>query len=96
MAMLRHHARAAPEARNRVPVRLLYSARTLDDGIYREELERLAEHPMVRVTLTLTRETPTNWRGYHRRIDRAMIEEVGWPASANPLAYICGPTALVE
>jgi hypothetical protein len=33
----------------------------------------------VQVTLTLTRETPTGWRGYRRRIDRAMIEEVSWP-----------------
>jgi ferredoxin-NADP reductase len=96
MAILRHHARAAPEVRNRVPVRLLHSARTLDDVIYIEELEHLAEHPSVHVTLTLTRDTPIDWHGPHRRIDRAMLEEAGWPASANPLAYVCGPTPLVE
>lgn len=96
MAILRHHARAAEDVRDRAPITLLYSARTLDDVIYREELERLAEHPSVRVTLTLTRETPTNWRGYRRRIDSAMLQDVGWPPSAMPLAYVCGPTPLVE
>ncbi|HEY5060547.1 MAG TPA: ferredoxin reductase [Gemmatimonadaceae bacterium] len=96
MAILRHHARAAPDVGNRVPVRLLYSARTLDDVIYREELEHLAEHPSVHVTLTLTRNAPPGWHGPHRRIDTTMLEEAGWPASANPLAYVCGPTPLVE
>jgi ferredoxin-NADP reductase len=96
MAILRHHAHAAPDVRTRVPVRLLYSARTLDDVIYREELERLARHPSVRVTLTLTRDAPPGWPGHHRRIDSALLEEIGWPPSANPLAYVCGPTALVE
>jgi ferredoxin-NADP reductase len=37
--MLRHHALADASARASVPVRLLYSARTWDDIIYREELE---------------------------------------------------------
>src|ERR1700724_2882102 len=50
MAMLRHHARADTAVRTRAPVRLLYSARTWDDVIYREELERLAECPEVRGT----------------------------------------------
>ena len=96
MAILRHHARAAPDVRERVPVRLLYSARTLADVIYRQELEQLAEHPMVRIALTLTRDNPAGWHGYHRRIDGAMLDEVGWPPSARPLAYVCGPTPLVE
>jgi ferredoxin-NADP reductase len=96
MAMLRHHARAAASESARVPVRLLYSARTWDDVIYREELERLAECPEVRVVFTLTRDAPTGWRGYRRRIDRAMLEEVSGPASEMPRAYVCGPTPLVE
>jgi ferredoxin-NADP reductase len=96
MAMLRHHARAEAPLRARVPVRLLYSARTWDDVIYREELERLAECPEVRITFTLTRDAPTGWRGYRRRIDRAMLEELSWPASEMPRAFVCGPTPLVE
>jgi ferredoxin-NADP reductase len=25
-----------------------------------------------------------------------MLEEVGWPPGERPLAYVCGPTRLVE
>jgi ferredoxin-NADP reductase len=96
MAMLRHHARAESSVRARIPVRLLYSARTWDDVIYREELTRLAECPEVRVLFTLTRDAPAGWRGYRRRIDRMMLEEVGWPASASPRVFVCGSTPLVE
>jgi ferredoxin-NADP reductase len=96
MAMLRQHARSGPAARAEVPVRLLYSARTLDDVIYRAELEQLADPPHVEVAITLTREAPPDWSGYHRRIDRAMLEAVSWPPSAEPNVYVCGPTPLVE
>jgi ferredoxin-NADP reductase len=96
MAMLRHHARADAAVRTRAPVRLLYSARTWDDVIYREELEQLAECPEVQVTFTVTRVAPTDWRGYRRRIDREMLEEVSWPAPEMPNAFVCGPTPLVE
>jgi len=96
MAMLRHHARADASSRAAVPVRLLYSARTLDDVIYRAELEQLAESPHVDVALTLTRSAPPTWSGYRRRVDRTMLEEVSWPPSAAPDVYVCGPTPLVE
>jgi ferredoxin-NADP reductase len=96
MAMLRHHALADAAARASVPVRLLYSARTWDDLIYREELERLALRTEVHVTLALTRGAPEGWRGYRRRIDRSMLAEVGWPPSAMPRVFVCGPTPLVE
>jgi len=96
MAMLREHARAGAIARAAVPVRLLYSARTLDDVIYRAELEQLDDPPHVEVALALTRQAPPGWSGYHRRIDRAMLEAVSWPPSAEPDVYVCGPTPLVE
>jgi ferredoxin-NADP reductase len=91
MAMLRHRARTG----SMVPTRLLYSARTPDDIIYREELTRL-ESLEVRVIYTATREAPSDWTGYRRRIDRAMIEDVSWPATDAPRAFVCGPTPLVE
>ena len=96
MAMIRHHARADAAARARVPVRLLYSARTMDDVIYREELEELAGSAEVQVTFTLTRGAPNSWDGYRRRIDRAMLEAVSWPTAETPRAFVCGPTPLVE
>jgi ferredoxin-NADP reductase len=96
MAMLRHHALADAAARTNVPIRLLYSARTFDDVIYREELERLDEQPDVQVTIALTRAAPPGWRGHRSRIDRAMLADVGWPPSSMPRVFVCGPTSLVE
>jgi ferredoxin-NADP reductase len=96
MAMLRHHALAAEPRRAQAPAKLLYSARSWDDVIYREELERLADSPYVDLTFVLTRDAPADWRGHRRRIDRAMLEETGWPASRTPRIFVCGPTPLVE
>jgi len=96
MAMLRHYAHASAADRARVPVRLLYTARTWDDLIYRAELEQFAAHPNVQVTFTLTRSTPAGWTGYDRRIDAAMLREVGWSAAEVPHVFVCGPTPLVE
>jgi ferredoxin-NADP reductase len=91
-SMLRHHAAIG----SKVPVRLLYSARALDDVIYRDELARLAAHEEVDIRFTLTRESPEGWRGYRRRIDRELLEDVSWPREERPLVYICGPTGFVE
>jgi ferredoxin-NADP reductase len=93
MAMLRHRAAVA----SRVPAVLLYSSRSFEDVIYREELERLAaDGSGLRVVHTLTRARPPAWSGYARRIDRAMLSGVGFPASERPHVFICGPTGLVE
>jgi ferredoxin-NADP reductase len=93
MAMLRHRAAAG----SRVPARLLYSARTPEGVIYGDELARLgAAGDGLEVVYTFTRQQPPGWRGYARRIDEAMLREVAAPLGAAPLAYICGPTLLVE
>lgn len=96
MCMLRHQALAVAARRAQVPVRLLYSARTWDDVIYREELLSLGERPEIDVRFALTRAAPAGWQGYSRRIDRAMLEAVSWPAAHKPRAFVCGPTPLVE
>src|SRR5207245_1539865 len=76
MAMIRHRA----AARSTTPVRLLYSSRTIEDVIYRDELDRLATaNSTLEIAHTLTRSQPQGWRGYSRRLDRAMIETVAWP-----------------
>jgi ferredoxin-NADP reductase len=77
-----------------IPVRLLYSARTLSDLIYRDELGK--RHDGVEITYTLTREQPADWAGYARRVDQALLAETAWPAGKNPLACVCGPTNFVE
>jgi len=93
MAMLRHRAAAG----NSVPTRLLYSSRSLEDVIYRDELERFVKSStMLEVVHILTRAQPPGWTGYARRIDTQMLREVAWPVGQHPLAFICGPTPFVE
>lgn len=93
MAMLRHRAAAG----SRVPARLLYSARSADDLIYRQELDALAgDGTGLEVIYTLTRAQPAGWTGYTRRIDAAMLATVAGPLGREPLVFVCGPTPMVE
>jgi ferredoxin-NADP reductase len=93
MAMIRH--RAALDSK--VHTRLLYSSRSYEEIIYREELERLnAQDDSLEVIYTLTRSRPEGWDGYNRRIDAEMLEEVSPPPEEQPLFFVCGPTPLVE
>jgi ferredoxin-NADP reductase len=79
-----------------VPVRLLYSARSLAEVIYRQELTGVAADGAVDIRYTLTREQPEGWHGYGRRIDQQLLDEIAWPPSEHSLVYVCGPTAFVE
>ena len=93
MAMVRHRHGVGSD----VPARLLYSSRTLDDVIYREELESLsADGDGLEVVHTLTREQPAGWQGRTGRVDDAVISEVAWAPGDRPLVYVCGPTGFVE
>ena len=93
MAMLRHRAAVGSD----VPTRLLYSSRSYEEIIYREELENLAARDgSLEVSHTLTRSRPEVWSGYHRRIDAEMLREVGWSPEESPRAFVCGPTSFVE
>ena len=93
MAMARHRARSGMS----IPTRLLFSSRTYDEIIYREELDRLAAAgDGFEVIHTLTRQQPDGWTGLSRRIDEAMLADALEPLGAAARAYACGPTALVE
>ncbi len=93
MSMLRH--RQAQNATS--SAHLLYSSRTLDDVIYRDELEAYSSDPSgPRVSHTLTRKHPPGWTGFTRRIDREMIDELLDEMGKPPAVFICGPTAFVE
>jgi ferredoxin-NADP reductase len=93
MAMLRHRARR----KVRAPALLLYSSRSLDDIIYREELDAMARRdPGLRVVHTLTRKQPEGWTGHRGRIDRALLAEACFPPEQNPNIFVCGSTPLVE
>ncbi len=91
-AIARHHSAIASP----VELRVLYSARSLGEVIYREELLRLGDHAEVEVRLALTREWPEDWEGHRGRVDRDLLAEVSWPAGQRPLVYACGPSGFVE
>ncbi len=92
MAMIRARAAAGSD----VEMRLLFSSRSWDAVIYRDELARLAEDERLTVVHTLTRSQPSGWTGYARRVDGPMLAEVGPGPDARPLVYVCGPTPFVE
>ena len=93
MAMIRHRARSGSES----PVRLLYSSRSWEDLIYRDDLASLAgRRDGLEVVHTLTRSQPPRWAGYRRRVDRELLREIAWPADGGARAFVCGPTAFVE
>lgn len=94
VSMLRHRAAAAPD----VPMTLVYSARTFDEVVFRDELLARAEtEPAFSLLLTLTRE-PAPAEGHRRgRIDRAFIgEALAGFAGPPKRCYVCGATAFVE
>jgi ferredoxin-NADP reductase len=92
MSMLRHHANTGSTA----AVQLVYSARTLDDVIYRDELAALADGRHRAVTVTLARDESSAWSGRRGRVDAELLGEIGWPPAVRPLCYVCGPTPFVE
>jgi ferredoxin-NADP reductase len=91
-AMLRHWV----AARLPIEVRVIHSARSLDEVIYRDELIRLAAYEEVDVRIALTRAWPEGWRGHRGRVDREFLKDAAWPPQDQPRIYVCGPTAFVE
>jgi ferredoxin-NADP reductase len=88
MAMLRLRSAAG----STVPAKLLYSSRTIDDVIYRDELRHLG----IDVVQTLTRAQPPGWQGYARRVDLELLRDVAYPPEESPRVFVCGPTTFVE
>ena len=75
-----------------VPVRVLYSARSLERVIYREELQ----HSEADVRIALTRDWPDDWPGLRGRADAELLQQLAWPPEQSPTTYICGPSAFAE
>ncbi len=92
MSMLR----LRQEQGSMAPATLLMSSRDEADIIYKEELALLASDPTLRVVHTLTRGHPADWTGFTRRVDAEMLADVAGAPAPSALAYVCGPTGLVE
>ena len=91
-AMLRHYLAVSSE----IPLRAIYSSRSLADVIYRDELTRMREDKGLDIRFTLTRRQPAGWSGYAGRIDVPLLAELAFPNHGPSLTYICGPTGFVE
>jgi ferredoxin-NADP reductase len=83
--------RAMLRVRGSTPARLVYSARSQDELIYRDELAALDD-----VHLVYTRDWPQGFEGRRGRVDAAYLQSLAWPLAQQPLAFICGPTGFVE
>ncbi|UGB34086.1 ferredoxin reductase [Microbacterium sp. cx-55] len=91
LAMARARARR-PEA---APFRLLYSVRSADDAMYRDELEQLRADGLD-LTWAYTRTAPDAWAGTPGRLSASVLADAVWPVDRRSLAFVCGPTGFVE
>lgn len=77
--------------------RLLYSSRSVDQILYRTELQELStsfEAPAI--IHTLTRGTPQGWMGESGRVEKTMLARQAIAAIDEPDIFVCGPTPFVE
>lgn len=94
VAIARHRAAVSPDTE----AHLVYSARTWDEVIFRDELlQRKSRDPRFALTLTTTREPRRDGVDHERRLDAALIAEIlqGWQRTPRH-AYVCGSNAFVE
>jgi ferredoxin-NADP reductase len=94
MSILRHRA----ALRARAPMLLIFSARTWDEVIYREELLAMADRrDGFELAIALTREPARRAGDYSRRIDRALAAEALTRLPVAPsIAFVCGSNPFVE
>lgn len=93
MAIARSWAASPPKA----PMLLVFSARTWDDLVYRDELlEMAADAATFTFVAVTTREPRRRAEDFDRRLDAAMVREVmqRWSHAARH-AYVCGSNAFV-
>jgi ferredoxin-NADP reductase len=91
-SMLRHHV----ASHSAVQTRMIYSVRSPEDVIYRDELADLARNAAIDVRLAFTRSWPSGWDGLHGRVDAGVLGDLGWGSSASAVTFVCGPNGFVE
>jgi len=74
---------------------MVYSCKTVEDIIFREELEAIERRlPNLHLTLTLTRGEGANWNGAIGRIDAKLLTRVVPDLTSVPI-YMCGPAEML-
>jgi len=79
-----------------VPVRLLYSARSLPEVIYREERTGIAPGGAVDIRYALTRSSRRNGADIGAGSTESSSRRSPGRPGERALVYVCGPTAVVE
>jgi ferredoxin-NADP reductase len=93
MSILRYRDRLP----SRPPALLIYSARSWEDIVYRDELAAMMRRDSsFRLVYALTRQQPKDWTGHPGRIDKSFLSANWFPPAHSPTIYICGPTTFVE
>ncbi|MEY2849061.1 MAG: hypothetical protein RI885_1728 [Actinomycetota bacterium] len=93
MAMVRTHGDQASSA----PFRLLYSVRSPELAIFRDELnDRERTDGALHVGWAYSRITPPGWPHSPARLDHAAVERAVFPPALRPAVFVCGSTPFVE
>lgn len=93
MSMIRHRAAQA----SKIPTLLLFSARSWDELLFRDELLALHErHDGFVLSLALTRDHPRREDDFARRVDDAMLGDLLKRLPALPSGvFVCGANPFV-
>lgn len=83
------HAHAMHHAQT--PIKLLYSVRTEEEMIYKDEL---LNNPAV--TTTITRQASPEWAGVRGRLTPDVLEQTLATLPEETVCYVCGSTPFVE
>jgi len=97
---LKGMAEYAADRKLPIPVRLVYSNRTVEEIVYREELEALERsNPNFHALYTLTRPGSDSWKGRTGRIGDQVGPDLLAEAAEGldrPVYYLCGTPSFVE
>ena len=93
-------AEYAADRRLSIPLRLVYSNRTVDEIVYRQELDTLEDdNPQFQIFWTLTRPEPGTWTGRTGRVaGRTGATLLGEAAAdlGQPIYYLCGAPGFIQ
>jgi glycine betaine catabolism B len=94
IAPLRSMLWDALEHRSMRRIALVYSARSVDEIAYEDELRQLAESGHLDLRLTITREGPESWLGPRGRIDAALVQST--IHTTDTQCVLCGPRGMID
>ena len=97
MTPFRGFVREATRRKLDTKITVLYSVRTTNDIIFKQEFHELSlQNPNFNFYVTCTRLSEGDaWQGHRGRIDSAWVKEHVHDLP-NTVFYACGPNALVE